>query len=358
MPADDRPVQLVLRALHLGDLLVAVPALRGLRRARPGHRLVLAAPAALAPLVALTGAVDDLLPTAGPDALRWDAAPPDVAVNLHGAGPESHRALDATGPRVRIGYAAPGWPGPEWDGPREDPLGLADLATGDLAAAELDAGHLGDDELGLRALVTDPPRPEQHERERWCGMLAAFDVPADPDDLLLAPPPAVTAGTPPTVVHPGAAYGSKRWPAERFAEVAAALADAGHRVVLTGAAGERELAAQVAVLAGLPPTAVLAGRTDLAQLAALVAGAALVVSGDTGIAHLASAFRTPSVVLFGPVPPQRWGPPATGPHVVLTGADRRRGEPFADDPDPALLAVEVPDVLAAAASVVGARAGR
>ena len=75
------------------------------------------------------------------------------------------------------------------------------------------------------------------------------------------------------------------------------------------------------------------------------------ISGDTGIAHLASAYATPSVVLFGPVDPAQWGPPAGGPHVALARPADRRGAPFADDPDPALLAIGVDDVLTAAASV-------
>jgi ADP-heptose:LPS heptosyltransferase len=77
-----------------------------------------------------------------------------------------------------------------------------------------------------------------------------------------------------------------------------------------------------------------------------VADACLVVTADTGAGHLASAYARPSVVLFGPVPPRHWGPPP-GPHIPLTHAELCRGEPFADDPDPALLAVSVDEVLAA-----------
>jgi ADP-heptose:LPS heptosyltransferase len=312
-----QPTALVLRALHLGDLLVTVPALRAVRRAFPGHRIVLATAGSLAPLVPLTGAVDQLLPTPAPDALTWAGPAPDVAVNLHGAGPQSHRALDATAPGRRIGYRAAGWPGPRFD---------------DIAAQH------------------------PHERERWCAMLAAHGIPADPADLRLPPPPAPPGphcAHAPVLVHPGARYGAKRWPARRFAEVAATLHCALSPVLITGTADERELALAVARTAGLAESRVLAGRTDLAELCALVAGAALVVSGDTGIAHLAVAFGTPSVTLYGPVGPQQWGPPADGPHAVLDEPGARRGDPFADDPDPALLAVGVGDVLRAAARLRG-----
>ena len=295
---------LVLRALGLGDLLVVVPALRGLRRRYPTHRLVLAAPAALAPLARATGAVDETLPTTSPEALVWaDRPPPDVVVNLHGVGPQSHRALDATRPRHRIGLRARGWAGPEW---------------------------------------SDITRAHRHERERWCAVVEAFGVRADPTDLALGVRVGVAGGD--VVIHPGAAYGAKRWPADRFALVAARLEGTGHRVVVTGSGQEAPLAHHVVRRAGLSADRVLAGRTDIADLMKVVAGAALVVCGDTGVAHLATALGTPSVVLFGPVPPDRWGPPGGGPHVVLTDAARRRGDPFVEDPDPALLGVGVDEV--------------
>jgi ADP-heptose:LPS heptosyltransferase len=124
-------------------------------------------------------------------------------------------------------------------------------------------------------------------------------------------------------------------------------------VVLTGSADERDLAARIARAGGLPPESVRAGRTDLAQLAALVADARVVVSGDTGVAHLATGYGTASVVLFGPVSPARWGPPPARPwHRVLAAPGRSEvdGGRAGDDgvgTHPTLAAVPVDEVLAA-----------
>ncbi len=121
----------------------------------------------------------------------------------------------------------------------------------------------------------------------------------------------------------------------------------GLRVVVTGSAAERPLASYVATTAGLPDDAVLASRTTLSQLSAMVADASLVVCGDTGIAHLATAYGTPSVVLFGPVSPQHWGPPPQRPqHIVLWAGST--GDTFSDQPDPGLLRITTAEVIAAA----------
>ncbi len=301
---------LVLRALGLGDLLTAVPALRGLRAAYPDHRLVLAAPAPLAELAVLTGAVDELLPTT--ELAPLAAPPPDIAVNLHGRGPDSIRVLRALRPGVLRTHAHPEHPGvlgPEWD---------ADI----------------------------------HEVHRWCRLLDHFGIRADPVDLGLARPPVPSPVPGAVVVHPGCAFVARHWPAQRYAVVARELAGTGLPVVVTGNADQRSLALQVAAGAGLPQRSVLAGRTGLAQLAALVADASLVVCGDTGIAHLATAYGTPSVVLFGPVSPEQWGPPPQRPqHVALWAGST--GDTFADRPDPGLLRITTAEVLDAAASARG-----
>ena len=315
-PVDGRtPRALVMRTLGLGDFLTGVPALRMLRRALPGHHVVLAAPGELGPLVQLCDAVDTHLPTAELAAPDWSGAAPAVAVDLHGNGPASKRLLQALCPARLVAWAGPGadgtWvPGPEW-------------------------------------------RADEHEVVRWCRLVeATLGGPARPDDLLLRPPAEPSPAPGAVVVHPGAAYESRRWPADRFAEVVRHLVGAGADVVVTGSAGEAGLAHEVRRRAGLPDSAVLAGRTDLAALAALVAGARLVVCGDTGMAHLATAYATPSVLLFGPVPPAHWGPARAGPHTVLwRGAGR--GDPHGAVVDPALLRIAVGDVVAAVEERLG-----
>ncbi|WP_326637863.1 glycosyltransferase family 9 protein [Streptosporangium sp. NBC_01755] len=310
--AADRPVMVVLRGLGLGDLLTAVPALRALRRSHPGHRIVLAAPSVLAPLVPLIGGVDEVCDVSGPGHVPPLGRRVDVAVNLHGGGPHGIAALHRTGPARLLTHSHPAFPGvrgPAW----QDGV---------------------------------------HEVRRWCDLLAWYGITADPADLGLRRPGSREEEARPVVIHPGAGYPARRWPPERFALVAAELRRNGHEVVVTGSARERDLAERVAMLAGLPPSCVLAGRTGLCELAALVARARLVVCGDTGVTHLAAAFATPSVALFGPVAPAVWGPPQAGPHVVLWAGGH--GDPHAYRPDPGLLEIGVRDVLGAAARLLEA----
>ena len=290
-----------------------MPALRGLARAYPGHRRVLATPLALEPLALLSGAVHAVVDTRSLAPLDPALHGAEAAVNLHGRGPESHRLLVDARPRRLVAFAHAEVPesagGPAW-------------------------------------------APGEHEVARWCRMLSAHGIRAHPRQLDLPPPPAApppgTRGA--TILHPGAASRARRWPAERFAAVAGAEIAAGRRVIVTGGPGEAALAREVAAAAGLPSDAVLAGRTRLTELAALVAVAGRVVCGDTGVAHLATALRTPSVVLFGPTSPAEWGPPSDRPwHRTLWSG--QRGDPHAHEPHPGLLRIDPADVVSALAEL-------
>ncbi|MEZ5139354.1 MAG: glycosyltransferase family 9 protein [Acidimicrobiales bacterium] len=294
----------MLRALGLGDLCVAVPALRALRRSLP-HRLVLAAPLDLAPLVALAGVADELAPQSGlGDPLCDRLAGADLAIDLQGPGPESRRALERLGARRVVGFGFEG--GPRWD-------------------------------------------PDEPERHRWSRLVReAMAVPADPWDLRIEPHATWAEHPERVVVHPGAASVARRWPVERYAEVVRHLVDAGLDVTVTGGPHEVELAE---VLAALVPDhlrshlRIAAGRTDVAGLCRIVAEARIVICGDTGVAHLATAFGRPSVLLFGPTDPRRCGPPADPAHRVLWAGTT--GDPHGTRPDPGLLQIEAVDVLEA-----------
>jgi ADP-heptose:LPS heptosyltransferase len=294
-------VAVVLRPLGLGDLLTGVPAMRAVRAAVPRHRLVLATTAALEPLARLIDAVDEVLPARELEPLDWTGPPPELAVDLHGKGPASHAIVAGLDPERLLTFDSPGFPGPPW-------------------------------------------YADEHEVHRWCRLVSeGLGVPADPDALDVAVPPVPPPVTGAAVVHPGAAYPGRRWPADRFAAVARHLASTGHDVWITGGPGEVDLARSVADAAGLSDDAVLAGRTSTLELAAVVAAARVVVSGDTGVAHLATAYRRPSVVLFGPVSPALWGPPKRPQHVVLWHGDGT-GDPWGTELDPALARITVDEV--------------
>jgi ADP-heptose:LPS heptosyltransferase len=93
----------------------------------------------------------------------------------------------------------------------------------------------------------------------------------------------------------------------------------------------------------------------IVELLALVGSAGLVVSGDTGVAHLAAAYAVPSVTLFGPVSPVRWGPPDHPRHRALYHGDDS-GDPHGAALDPALARITVGEVVAAAHLAVAAGA--
>jgi ADP-heptose:LPS heptosyltransferase len=214
----------------------------------------------------------------------------------------------------------------------------------DYPGSLLDVRHRVDDDL---------PEPE---RAVSLARAAGFDLPAGDDGRLALrrPLPPVPHEPGYVVVHPGASVPARAWPAGRCAEAVVALAEEGHRVVVTGGPGERGLTAAVAGDRGID----LGGRTDLAELAAVLDGAAAVVVGNTGPAHLAAAVGTPVVSLFSPVvPAARWAP--YGVPTVLLGDQhapcrdtRARECPVAGHP--CLTSVSPADVVEAVQKLVSA----
>ncbi|NHN54658.1 glycosyltransferase family 9 protein [Calidifontibacter sp. DB0510] len=298
------PDALVLRALGLGDTLTGVPALRGLRRLLPEHRITLACPPAMGDWLVDLAIIDAVLPTAGLDRpLEWTGPPPDVAVDLHGNGPESHTLLSRLRPRRLFGFACP-------------PVDFTDGPIWDAAA---------------------------HEVDKWCSLIEFYGGACSVDDLRL-PVPERARGEH-IVIHPGAKARARQWPVERWRAVAEHLPADVH---VTGSAGERELGRAVAQASARVTD--LTGALDLPALAAEVASARLVLSTDTGIAHLALAMGTPSVAIFGPISPSVWGPRIDQDHHLVIWHDDipSPGLPNADRLDPRIAAVTVEEVVAAA----------
>ena len=294
----------VFRGLYLGDLVAATGALRALRYGYPWAEITLVSLPWAKALAPHLPHVDRLLFYPGAPGLdggedkgnleeflaRMQAEKFALAVNMHGRGPISTRLVARFGARRVAGFANQETPALEvevpWDAEAHEScklLLLALLAGG----APMDP----EPELGIRT--------EDDERAR----------------ALL---PAHLRRRPLALVHPGASVPEKCWPEESFRWAAEGLSRRGYAVAVTGGMGERELTYRVSEKAA--GSLNLGGKTDLSTLIALVGRASVVVSNDTGPAHLAYALRTPSVTLFGPTTDvERWGPLNRRLHTVLCG---------------------------------------
>ncbi|MFJ2260337.1 glycosyltransferase family 9 protein [Streptomyces sp. NPDC087844] len=176
--------------------------------------------------------------------------------------------------------------------------------------------------------VSHPRLPGRHDVEAGLDLAAALGFGLRTGDdgrprVLPAPDPTGLTGNGPYVVlHPGAGAPARRWGAERAAEAVVLLADAGHRVVVTGGPDETALCHQVS-----GDTAVdLGGHTDLRTLAGVLRAADVVIAGNTGPAHLAAATGTPVVCPYSPVVPAAHRGPYGVPTVLLGDG----GSPCAD----------------------------
>lgn len=304
-PRDGDDIQriAVFRALVLGDMLCATPALRALRAAYPAaHITLIGLPWAQA-LVQRLACVDQLLCFPGhpgmPETAADMAAFPsflaetqaqgfDLVLQMHGSGGITNPLVAMLGGRHCAGFYQPGHycpdpqlftPWPEHCHEIERCLALTDSLGLPRQGLQLEFPIGPVDRLALQAL--------------WPGQSAPY-----------------------VIVHPGSQLPSRRWPVERFAQVADALARQGLQVAITGTAAEAGMAAALRSLCP-SPVVDLVGRTDLWTLGALVEGARLLVSNDTGISHIAAALGTPSVVVSLGSDVQRWAPLDKERHRVL-----------------------------------------
>ncbi len=183
------------------------------------------------------------------------------------------------------------------------------------------------------AVAGDELKPVQP----WLPVDAAAEAWAD---ALLDPAPE----RPAVLINPGAGWGAKRWPVERYAAVAQRLIERGHRVMVNAGPGEEPLAEALERQTGgeaLP----LVCRLD--ELIALTRRVALVIAGDTGPLHLACALGRPVVGIYGPTDPSRNGPFGTR-FRVLRSPESRRDHTRHEAPEAGLLTIQPDEVLRAA----------
>lgn len=150
-------------------------------------------------------------------------------------------------------------------------------------------------------------------------------------------------GKPLVLLHPGAGWGAKRWPAQRYGAVAASLAGRGYAVVVNRAPGEEALAAAIREASG---DAALEITTDMGELIAMTRRSVLAIGGDTGPMHLACALGKPVVGIYGPTDPARNGPWGV-PFRVLRHPESRRDHARRHQPEPGLLTITADEVLGA-----------
>ncbi len=171
-----------------------------------------------------------------------------------------------------------------------------------------------------------PPFPFDADAEQWA------------DDLLAKNPASRYA-----MLLPGAGWGTKRWPSERFGSVGYALGQLGFHSFFNVGPGEEKLGHLAETASGHTATSL---ATTIPQLIALLRRTALCIGGDTGPLHLASALEVPIVGIYGPTDPARNGP-YHAPHRVLRHPDSQRDHARKDEPERGLLTITPQDVIAA-----------
>lgn len=278
---------LVVRLGALGDIVHAIPAIAAIRHAHPDARILWLVEQRHRAIVDLVTAVDRVIALERPSPAAWLSV---------------MREMRTTAYDVAIDFQ-----------------GLLKSAV--LARASGAARVVGFSIWHLREKTARPfysasaPGEGRHVIRKNLALLRAIGIEDDEIRFPIAPvtSPALDAltqrlgGRPFAIVNPGAAWPNKRWPAQCFGELCAFLRDAAGLVpVVVWGPGEERLAD--AVIASSANTALLAPPTSVPDLVAMCRAATLVVSGDTGPLHIATATGAPTVSIFGPTDPARNGP--------------------------------------------------
>lgn len=286
-----------MRASRIGDFICATPAFRALRAALPGAEISLVGLPFIRDLVERSPSIDRLIEFPGFPGMaeqffdarraldffeRMQAEKFDLAIQMHGSGVYSNPFTLMLGARVTAGFVRPG-----------DPAGRLDAAF-----PMPTQGHEVERALALVRFLGAPAAGTATEFPLLeCDHRAAICLVERCESPLIG-------------LHPAAREATKRWSPDRFAQVGALLQQHhGGTLVLIGGPTERELADQVArrlTTACLN----LCGQTSLSVLGAVIKRMSVLVTNDSGPAHIAYALGTPTVTVFGGTDTSRWGPPS------------------------------------------------
>ena len=297
----------ILRALQLGDMLCAVPAIRALRAALPDASITLIGlPWARSFVQRFDYYLSDFIELPGfpgfPEQPVQASSIPqflaemqrlgfDLVLQMQGSGSISNPLVELFGARRTAGFYLPGQYCPDPERFLPYPLEETEVMR-HLRLIEF---------LGLTLKGSELEFPlYKPDWDEFFALQAQHRL--APDQYVC--------------VHPGSRAEDRRWPVERFAAVADGLAGRGYQVILTGTREEAELTAAVAAQMA-SPFIDLASETSLGGLGALVSEARLLVCNDTGVSHLADALRTPSIVIFSASDPNRWAPQDRELHRVI-----------------------------------------
>jgi len=330
----------------MGDILHALPAVTALRQAHPSWTIDWVVEPVWQPLLtASNGSPAEPLSSAQPlvnsiflaPAKTWARRPLSpstfsevgalrsalraagyhAVLDFQGAVRSALIARAANSPRV-IGEAVPREAPAKWFFSERVTTSGRHVIEQDIELAEAVAkDHLS---------FISPLLPWATEAEAWC-------------DRLTAP----FRGRPVVLLKPGAGWGAKRWPIERYSAAASALNGRGFQVLVNAGPGEEPLADAIATQSH---GAAVPVQCSLAQLIALTRRIALAIGGDTGPLHLACALGRPVVGIYGPTDPARNGPFGTR-FRVLRSPHSLRNHARRNQPESGLLTITPEDVLAA-----------
>lgn len=300
---------LCIRLDTIGDVLMTTPALKALKASHPRRRLTLLTSSAGAATAALVPEIDHVIiydaPWLKATAPRTNSCPEyEMAERL--------RNLNFDAAVIFTVYS-------------QNPLPSAFMCY--LADIPLRLAHCHENPYQLLTHWVKDPEPEsclRHEVRRQLDLVATVGCFSKDEKMSLHVPPAAQArvqdilqklgvnqALPWAVIHPGATAPSRRYPPERFAQVAQLLAlNMGYQIIFTGTEPERELIEQIQTAMGVASSA-LVGCLDLAELTALLAIAPILIANNTGPVHIAAAVGTPIVDLYALTNPQHtpWGVP-------------------------------------------------